>query len=58
MSLAKKFDNRFRKNIALRAVWIPGTYIRLGDILRIKNGVFDSIGNISDYDVVFNESND
>ncbi len=55
MSIAKKFDRNLRKNTALRAVWIPGTFIQLGDILRIKNGVFESIGKLSSYGISFNK---
>ena len=53
MSLAKKFDERLKRNTTLRAVWLPGTKVQLGDILRIKNGVFESIAKLSDYEITF-----
>ncbi len=56
MSLVKKFDNRLRRKIALRAVWLPGTYISVGDILRNKNNAFVKVGNIKDYGVDYTES--
>ena len=55
MSIIKKYDTRLRKKIALRAVWLPGTYIKVGDILRLKNDAFVSVGNLKDYDISFSE---
>ena len=34
MGLPSKFDKRVKKQLGLRAVWLPGTVIELGDIRR------------------------
>lgn len=48
MSLVKKYDNTLRRRVALRAVWLPGTEVRVGDILIMKNGALASAGNLAD----------
>ena len=53
MGLPEKFDNRLKDNLGLRAVWLPGTEIGLGDVLQHKDGIFRPIGNLSDFGVSF-----
>ena len=53
MSLPKKYDERIRKNLGLRAVWLPGTNIKLGDVLWLKDGIFVPITNLRKLKVNF-----
>ena len=53
MGLPKKFDDRLKNNLGLRAVWLPGTQIDLGAVLQLKDGIFESIANLSDFGVNF-----
>jgi len=53
MNLAKKYEKTLRSKVSLRAVWLPGTGIRVGDIMLIQDGVLTSIGNLIDQDVPF-----
>jgi hypothetical protein len=53
MGLPEKFDERLKSNLGLRAVWLPGTEIALGDILRHEDGIFRRIANLSDFGVPF-----
>lgn len=53
MGLPEKFDNRLKDNLGLRAVWLPGTEIGLGDVLRHKDGIFRRIANLSHFGVPF-----
>lgn len=53
MGLPEKFDKRLKNNLGLRAVWLPGTEIGLGDILQRNKGIFEPIGNLSDFGVNF-----
>jgi hypothetical protein len=55
MGLPEKFDRRLKDNLDLRAVWLPGTEISLGDVLEHKDGVFRPIGNLRDFSVKFNK---
>lgn len=55
MSLPEKYDRRLKQSLGLRAVWLPGTEIGLGDILQHRDGVFQPIGNLSDFGVKFKE---
>jgi hypothetical protein len=52
MSLPKKFDERLR-NAGLRAVWLPGSSIELGDVLQREDGIFNPIENISNMGVTY-----
>ncbi len=54
MGLPEKFDNRLRDNLGLRAIWLPGTEIDLGDVLHRKDGIFEPIANLRDFNVRFN----
>jgi hypothetical protein len=53
MGLPERFDNRLKNNLGLRAVWLPGTEIQLGDVLKRKEGIFEPIGNLGDFGVNF-----
>jgi hypothetical protein len=53
MGLPEKFDKRLKNNLGLRAVWLPGTEIELGDVLQHKDGIFRPIANLSDFGVRF-----
>lgn len=46
MNLARKYDKTLRRKYSFRAVWLPGTDIKIGDILILKNGALVSVGNI------------
>jgi hypothetical protein len=48
MSLVKKYDQTLRRRFALRAVWLPGTDVQVGDILLSMNGSLVSVGNLND----------
>jgi hypothetical protein len=55
MSLPEKFDRRLKDSLGLRAVWLPGTQIALGDVLEHRDGVFQQIGNLRDLGIGFTE---
>lgn len=55
MSLAKKYDRTLRRRYSFRAVWLPGTDIKIGDILILKDGALVSVGNIGNEGVPFGE---
>jgi len=48
MSLVRKYDKTLRRRVALRAVWLPGTEVRVGDIMLLKNGALVSMGSLED----------
>ena len=56
MSLAKKYDNTLRRRVALRAVWLPGTEVKVGDIMLLKNGALVSVGNLKGENIPYNVS--
>ena len=35
MNLIKKYDKTLRRRVALRAVWLPGTEVKVGDIMLL-----------------------
>ncbi|MEX0980561.1 MAG: hypothetical protein WDZ47_00600 [Bacteroidales bacterium] len=43
--------------MTFRAVWLPGTDIKIGDILILKDGALVSIGNIGNEGIPFNKEN-
>jgi hypothetical protein len=47
MSLVKKYDRRLRK-LAFRPVWLPGTKLQPGDILRKQGDAFKKVGSLKD----------
>lgn len=53
MSLAKKYGNRLRNQLRLRAVWPPGTNIELGDVLIFQDDFFHPVGNLNHFGVGF-----
>lgn len=53
MGLPEKFDNRLKENLALRAVWLPGTEIELGAVMQHEDGKFRRVANLSDFGVPF-----
>lgn len=53
MSLPKKYDNRIRTVLGLRAVWEPGATIDLGDIVSLRKGIFVPVEALSDFGVSF-----
>ncbi|MEA3480160.1 MAG: hypothetical protein U9R60_18395 [Bacteroidota bacterium] len=53
MSIAKKYTRRVKQNLALEAVWLPGTDIELGDILQRNDGILGKIANIDDFGISF-----
>jgi len=56
MSLVRKYDKTLRRRAALRAVWLPGTEVRIGDIMLLKDGVLVSVGNLEDENIPYNVS--
>jgi len=56
MNLVKKYDKTLRRRAALRAVWLPGTQVRVGDILILKDGALVSVGNLEDAQIDFTVS--
>jgi hypothetical protein len=55
MNLARKQDRTLRRRYSFRAVWLPGTDIKIGDILILKDGALVSIGNIGNEGIPFEE---
>jgi len=53
MSLPKKYAQRIRRVLGLRAVWLPGAVIDLGDIVTLRRGVFVPVEALSDLGVSF-----
>lgn len=56
MTLIKKYDKTLRNRVALRAVWLPGTEIKVGDIMLIKDGALLSLGNLIDENISYTVS--
>ncbi len=56
MSLIKKYDKTLRRKVALRAVWLPGTQVRVGDIMLLKDGALLSVGNLKGENIPYNVS--
>lgn len=56
MNLINKYDQSLHRRMALRAIWLPGTEVKVGDILHKKDGALISIGNIRNFGVDFNET--
>lgn len=52
MSLPQKFDEALQKAIGARAVWLPGSPIKVGDIVVRRDDQFFEIGKLADFDVV------
>lgn len=48
MNLIKKYDKTLRRRVALRAVWLPGTIVKPGDILLAMNDALTAVGNLGD----------
>lgn len=46
MSLPKKFDDRLKTALGMRAVWEPGSSMDLGDVLQRENGIFRPIADL------------
>ena len=44
MSLARKYDQTLRRKYFFRAVWLPGTDIKVGDILILKDSALVCVG--------------
>jgi len=55
MNLARKYDNTLRRRYSLRAVWLPGTDIKIGDILILKDDALVGVGNIGNEGIPFEE---
>jgi hypothetical protein len=55
MNLARKYDRTLRRRYSFRAVWLPGTDIKIGDILILKDGALVSVGNIGSDGIPFEE---
>ncbi|MDA3823856.1 MAG: hypothetical protein PF450_14765 [Bacteroidales bacterium] len=55
MNLARKYDRTLRRRYSFRAVWLPGTDIKIGDILILKDGALVSVGNIGNEGIPFEE---
>lgn len=53
MGLPKKFDDRLRRNLGVRAVWLPGSEIALGTVLQRRDETFLPIASLSDFGVSF-----
>lgn len=51
--MPEKYDRRLKDNLDLRAVWLPGTEIAVGDVLEHKDGVFRPISNLQKFKVRF-----
>lgn len=56
MSLVKKYDSNLRRRVALRAVWLPGTAVKIGDILLSMNGALVSVGNLKEENIDYTVS--
>ncbi len=56
MSLVKKYDKTLRRRVALRAVWLPGTEVRVGDIMLLKDGALVSVGNLEGENIPYSVS--
>ncbi len=54
MSLIKKYDKTLRRRLALRAIWLPGTEVRVGDIMLLKDGALVSVGNLKGENIPYN----
>ncbi len=55
MNIARKYDKTLQRRYSFRAVWLPGTDIKIGDILILKDGALVSIGNIGEEGIPFGE---
>ena len=55
MSLVRKYDKTLRRRTALRAVWLPGTEVRVGDIMLLKDGALISVGNLKSKNIPYKE---
>jgi hypothetical protein len=55
MNIARKYDKTLQRRYSLRAVWLPGTDIKIGDILILKDGALVSVGNIGNEGIPFEE---
>ena len=53
MGLPKKFDDRLRRNLGVRAVWLPGSEIMPGAVLQRRDDAFLPIASLSDFGVSF-----
>ncbi len=53
MGLPKKFDDRLKTALGMRAVWTPGSPMDLGDVLQREDGIFRPIANLSDFGVTY-----
>jgi hypothetical protein len=53
MSLPKKFDRRLKSALGLRAVWEPGSEVKLGDVLLLRQGIFTDIARLQDFGIRF-----
>ena len=52
MSLARHLDRVLRRNLGMHVAWVPiATRYSLGDYGLRRGGVFEPIGNISEYGV-------
>lgn len=56
MNIVKKYDKTLRRRVALRAVWLPGTSVKPGDILISMNGALSSVGNLRDENIEYSVS--
>lgn len=55
MNLTRKYDRTLQRRYSFRAVWLPGTDIKIGDILILKDGALVSVGNIGNEGISFEE---
>jgi len=53
MGLPKKFDDRLRRNLGLRSVWLPGSETLLGTVLQRSDESYLPIASLSEFDVSF-----
>ncbi len=52
MSLAKQIDEIFQRELEMHVAWMPiSTAFSLGDYGFVRGGVFESVGNLSEFDV-------
>jgi hypothetical protein len=55
MNIARKYDKTLQRRYSFRAVWLPGTDLKIGDILILKDGALVSVGNIGNEGIHFEE---
>ena len=53
MGLPGKFDGRLKRNLGVRAVWLPGSEIVLGTVLQRRDEAFLPIASLGDFGVTF-----